>query len=104
VDAIVVHELCHIRELNHSARFWALLDAQYPRHREASAWLDEHGSGLRITQAPPSASTQGSWPRPAASGDGEREIAGDDAPEITPRPPRRGRRAANVPKGQSTLF
>jgi predicted metal-dependent hydrolase len=50
LDSIVVHELCHIDELNHSDRFWALLDERYPRHHEASEWLKEHGSALRITK------------------------------------------------------
>lgn len=51
LDAIVVHELCHIQHLNHSAEFWALVDLRYPRHREASTWLREHGSALRIARA-----------------------------------------------------
>lgn len=49
LDSIVVHELCHIEELNHSDRFWALLDERYPRHLEASEWLREHGAALRVT-------------------------------------------------------
>jgi len=54
LDAIVVHELCHIDELNHGSRFWALLDERYPRHNEASEWLKSHGPALRVTatQAP----------------------------------------------------
>lgn len=51
LDAIVVHELCHLDELNHSDRFWRLLDQRYPRHTEASAWLREHGAALHV--APP---------------------------------------------------
>jgi predicted metal-dependent hydrolase len=51
LDAIVVHELCHIDELNHSSRFWALLDERYPQHRDAQAWLARNGGALRI--APP---------------------------------------------------
>jgi predicted metal-dependent hydrolase len=50
LDSIVVHELCHIDELNHSDRFWALLDERYPRHVEASEWLREHGAALRVTR------------------------------------------------------
>lgn len=50
LDSIVVHELCHIEELNHSDDFWALLDERYPRHEEASEWLREHGPALRVTR------------------------------------------------------
>lgn len=50
LDSIVVHELCHIDELNHSDRFWRLLDRRYPRHREARAWLEQHGAALRVTR------------------------------------------------------
>ncbi len=49
LDSIVVHELCHIDELNHSDRFWSLLDRRFPRHIEASEWLKVHGPSLRVT-------------------------------------------------------
>lgn len=54
LDSIVVHELCHIEELNHSDRFWALLDERFPRHEEASEWLREHGAALRVSRPAPS--------------------------------------------------
>ena len=34
VDYVVIHELCHLKELNHSARFWKLLDRHKPDWRE----------------------------------------------------------------------
>ncbi|HKG35042.1 MAG TPA: SprT family zinc-dependent metalloprotease [Solirubrobacterales bacterium] len=43
LDYVVVHELCHLRELNHSAAFWGLLDRARPGWREQAAWLSEHG-------------------------------------------------------------
>jgi len=33
VDYIVVHELCHLREFNHSPKFWALVTQTIPQHR-----------------------------------------------------------------------
>lgn len=35
VDYVVVHELAHRRELNHSVRFWDVVATLYPRYREA---------------------------------------------------------------------
>ena len=37
VDYVVVHELAHLRELNHSARFWRLVAAVVPDHAERRA-------------------------------------------------------------------
>lgn len=33
-DYIIVHELCHLQELNHSPNFWALVSRAIPNHRE----------------------------------------------------------------------
>jgi predicted metal-dependent hydrolase len=46
-DYVVVHELCHLRHMNHSPRFWALVRDAYPRHAEAQAWLRTHGPELQ---------------------------------------------------------
>ena len=45
-DYVVVHELCHRLEMNHSARFWAHVGRMMPDYREARAWLKENGSAL----------------------------------------------------------
>ena len=42
LDYVVVHELCHLRELNHSPEFWRLLDRARPGWRDQAAWLSEH--------------------------------------------------------------
>lgn len=38
-DYILLHELAHLRFLNHSSRFWREVDRLCPWHREARAWL-----------------------------------------------------------------
>jgi predicted metal-dependent hydrolase len=46
LDYVVVHELCHLREPNHSPRFWRLVAERRPAWREQRAWLREHGAEL----------------------------------------------------------
>ena len=48
VDYVVVHELCHVRELNHSAAFWAHVEAILPDYRRRLAWLKEHNGILNL--------------------------------------------------------
>ena len=43
LEYVVAHELLHVREPNHSGRFWALLDRHHPSWREEAAWLRRHG-------------------------------------------------------------
>jgi predicted metal-dependent hydrolase len=46
VDAVVAHEICHLAHLNHGKRFYALLDAACPWHRESGQWLKDHYDDL----------------------------------------------------------
>ena len=45
-EYVVAHELAHLKELNHSPRFWAEVDALMPDWRPARAWLKANGAGL----------------------------------------------------------
>ena len=45
-DYVMIHELMHLRQMNHSRAYWALVAAAFPRYREAVAWLREHGDAI----------------------------------------------------------
>ena len=45
-DYVVIHELCHRKEMNHSARFWAEVAKICPDHRKRRQWLKDNGSAL----------------------------------------------------------
>lgn len=40
---LCAHEVAHLRELNHSAKFWALVEAVLPGHAPARRWLKDEG-------------------------------------------------------------
>ncbi|MBQ3404074.1 MAG: M48 family metallopeptidase [Oscillospiraceae bacterium] len=46
LDCVVVHELCHIRHMNHSKEFYADVLRVCPDYRESEKWLKEKGSAL----------------------------------------------------------
>ncbi len=45
-DYVVVHELCHRKELNHSAAFWTAVAAVMPSWKQHRRWLKENGRDL----------------------------------------------------------
>lgn len=46
IDYIVVHELCHLREMNHSEKFWAEVEKIMPDYQRAELWLKQNGENL----------------------------------------------------------
>ena len=46
IDYVVVHELCHRKEMNHSPRFWAEVERVLPEYRRARKWLRENGGAI----------------------------------------------------------
>ena len=46
LDYLAAHEVAHLIEMNHSRRFWRLVERICPHVARAKAWLDAHGSNL----------------------------------------------------------
>lgn len=45
-DYVIVHELCHRMEMNHSRQFWKLVESVLPDYQERRKWLKENGNAL----------------------------------------------------------
>lgn len=46
IDSVVVHELCHRKEMNHSRRFYEEVYRAYPEYDKWHKWLKDHGNEL----------------------------------------------------------
>lgn len=46
LDYLAAHEVAHLVEMNHSRRFWRLVESICPEFGRAKAWLDTHGTDL----------------------------------------------------------
>lgn len=51
IDSIVVHELCHMKQMNHSARFYAEIDKVFPNYKKCHLWLKQNG-GMYLDRIP----------------------------------------------------
>ena len=48
LDYVVVHELCHSKEMNHSRAFWERVETILPDYKRRRKWLKENGGALRL--------------------------------------------------------
>ena len=46
IDYVIIHELAHLKEKNHSARYWARVEQLLPGYRSLRAWLKSNGDCL----------------------------------------------------------
>jgi len=48
VDYVIVHELGHLKKMNHSKAFWREVEMVMPEYKECRAWLEKHGKEYEI--------------------------------------------------------
>lgn len=48
LDYVVIHELCHMKEMNHGKKFWSLVENVFPQHKKYRTWLKDNGDLLSI--------------------------------------------------------
>ncbi|MEP7103622.1 MAG: M48 family metallopeptidase [Candidatus Dojkabacteria bacterium] len=48
LDYVILHELCHTRQMNHSQSFWKEVSKVMPEYRVAEAWLKDNGGELSV--------------------------------------------------------
>ncbi|MBK7344299.1 MAG: M48 family metallopeptidase [Saprospiraceae bacterium] len=46
LDYVIIHELAHLIEMNHSDRFWKQVERVMPGYQKAEHWLKKHGNGM----------------------------------------------------------
>lgn len=49
LDYVVVHELCHLRHMNHSPQFWQCVEQILPDYKLRRGWLRDHGNELTLS-------------------------------------------------------
>jgi hypothetical protein len=48
IDYVVVHELAHLKQRNHSKAFWVEVETMMPEYRQHRRWLKENGHRLGL--------------------------------------------------------
>lgn len=48
LDYVVIHELCHLKHMDHSEQFWTLVSGLCPSYKQYRKWLKEHGESLYL--------------------------------------------------------
>ena len=48
LDYVVIHELCHLKHMDHSASFWNLVESICPEYRQYKRWLKDHSENLYL--------------------------------------------------------
>ena len=48
LEYVVIHELCHLKDFNHSARFWSEVKTRMPEYEAWKKWLRAHGQELHF--------------------------------------------------------
>ena len=43
IDYVIIHELAHLYEMNHSKKFWDIVSQVMPNYKEKEEWLNENG-------------------------------------------------------------
>lgn len=51
LDSIVVHELCHLKQMNHSLEFYREVEKAFPEYKKWHKWLNENG-GMYLARLP----------------------------------------------------
>ncbi len=50
LEYLAAHEVAHLKELNHSARYWRIVESLFPDYQKAELWLKRHGASLHRFQ------------------------------------------------------
>ena len=50
IDYVIVHELCHRKEMNHSKAFWSEVEKVLPDYKKSAEWLKNEGSLIMLRQ------------------------------------------------------